>query len=1017
MCYIKYGWHKLLVDPDNGENCCRKLASSCIPGSMSATLFQSVPSAEDKEWTSRLYNVPKITFGTIYDYLVDRKLAIKKVTCLESVPDKRAQAVYNGDRTISVESSACIEYTRTLDKAYRFFQDGHVQHIKYHPLPNVAEHICISAVVLPSMKKDRVYNVTIFVHQFARISHACCSCPAGLSGCCNHITATLYSLEDYVHSGLQDDELKGCTDRLQTWNIPRHLGADPRPTDEIQLSKKQYGVEKRVKKHRVNEWDCRPINRRLVDPNTARNLREALLSIEKIKVANANNAVSAAQTSSQKRKANQNKLLIETYGTSCYLQLLDDEPAPPETHLDEIRKERLSRANAQKKKLLSELGAKLSHVKHDHTYASVRNVGRKDVCDDMNSHCTATLNLVHQVYEAKVVINSNEATKLEIETRKQASSELWRNERKLRITASVMREVCHRKASTSCTAFVQKKINPKVLCTPAVCYGREHENDAISSYIKYQRSRGVVVEVHKCGLVVDKTLSWLAASPDGIVFDPSEKDNKLGCLEVKCPFSCEKKTVLEATRSVSAFCLIEQDGGIFLSKSHGYYYQVQTEMHVTNSKWCDFVVWSPLDQPFIQRIHYDSEFMSNAIAKAQKFYFNQFLPAILPYVILPPSVFSSSKSFAKESPPLQSAPSVAKTGAHIVSRNKLDIGKTKLPVPLAKQSAFAKKEPIFSAQQHMLSSKKPAIPAKQPVLPSKQTMIPVKQLVLPSKQPMVTAKQPVLPSKQPMVPAKQPVLPSKQPMLPAKQPVLPSRQTAQQPVLPCKRTTISAKQNILLSKQSIIPAKQSTLAAKPVEQPFVLANQSVASEQLQTDIQILSSKQISSLSLHSVMQQLHVTKHMIKGDGSCLYHAVAHQAGFISSSCKGDETISLYLRKVAVDTMSKYPSVRSEDGLSELQWIQRKLDIRKPHIWGGDLELRLLAIGLQRDIVVITTATNGCTFARKFPSQPPPIHKMAGGIFVPLNAEMLCNQWKHWKPTPLLLIFNGINHYDSTLQG
>ena len=66
---------------------------------------------------------------------------------------------------------------------------------------------------------------------------------------------------------------------------------------------------------------------------------------------------------------------------------------------------------------------------------------------------------------------------------------------------------------------------------------------------------------------------------------------------------------------------------------------------------------------------------------------------------------------------------------------------------------------------------------------------------------------------------------------------------------------------------------------------------------------------------------------------------------------------------------------------------------------GGDLELRLLAIGLQRDIVVITTATNGCTFARKFPSQPPPIHKMAGGIFVPLTAEMLCNQWKHWNVT------------------
>ena len=69
MCYIKYGWDKLLVDPDNGENCHRKLAATYIPGSVSGKLFQSVPSVEDTQWTTRLYNIPKITFSTIYDYL------------------------------------------------------------------------------------------------------------------------------------------------------------------------------------------------------------------------------------------------------------------------------------------------------------------------------------------------------------------------------------------------------------------------------------------------------------------------------------------------------------------------------------------------------------------------------------------------------------------------------------------------------------------------------------------------------------------------------------------------------------------------------------------------------------------------------------------------------------------------------------------------------------------------------------------------------------------------------------
>ena len=177
MCYIKYGWDKLLVDPDNGENCHRKLAATYIPGSVSVKLFQSVPSAQDMQWTTRLYKIPKITFSTIYDYLVDRKLVIKKVAYLESVVDKRAEAVYNNDKKVNVvePSTNCmsIEYTRTLDKAYRFFQDGHVQNIKYHPLPNIANHICISAVVLPSMRKDRMYNISIFIHESARVAHAC----------------------------------------------------------------------------------------------------------------------------------------------------------------------------------------------------------------------------------------------------------------------------------------------------------------------------------------------------------------------------------------------------------------------------------------------------------------------------------------------------------------------------------------------------------------------------------------------------------------------------------------------------------------------------------------------------------------------------------------------------------------------------------------------------------------------------------------------------------------------------
>ena len=106
-------------------------------------------------------------------------------------------------------------------------------------MPHLRDFICITAKVLPSMRKDRVYAVTIVIQESnCSVSTAYCTCTAGLSGCCNHVTGTLYCLEDYIHQGLQDDERKGCTERLQKWNQPRKQDPDARPTDEITLTKR-----------------------------------------------------------------------------------------------------------------------------------------------------------------------------------------------------------------------------------------------------------------------------------------------------------------------------------------------------------------------------------------------------------------------------------------------------------------------------------------------------------------------------------------------------------------------------------------------------------------------------------------------------------------------------------------------------------------------------------------------------------------------------------------------------------
>ena len=117
-----------------------------------------------------------MTFGTIYNFLVDRKVLLKKVSDLESVTDRRAEllcicnpgkgdtCIFHNDRTLGIP----VEYTRTLEKPYRCFK----------VMPKQNGHICIVPKVLPSMKKDRVHNVIIIIcKSTTKVSTANCACP------------------------------------------------------------------------------------------------------------------------------------------------------------------------------------------------------------------------------------------------------------------------------------------------------------------------------------------------------------------------------------------------------------------------------------------------------------------------------------------------------------------------------------------------------------------------------------------------------------------------------------------------------------------------------------------------------------------------------------------------------------------------------------------------------------------------------------------------------------------------
>ena len=160
----------------------------------------------------------------------------------------------------------------------------------------------------------------------------------------------------------------------------------------------------------------------------------------------------------------------------------------------------------------------------------------------------------------------------------------------------------------------------KDLDTPALQYGRVHEELAIQAYEKHTDT-----EVKRpVGLVVHPAYPFLAATPDGIVDDEI-------IVEVKCPKRAEEKSLQELAAkpltggSSSSFFLDEK---LLLKTSHAYYTQVQCQLACTGAKFCDFFVWTP-NEVSCQRIAADEGFILGRLQKVKAFYTECIVPEIV----------------------------------------------------------------------------------------------------------------------------------------------------------------------------------------------------------------------------------------------------------------------------------------------------------------------------------------------------------------------------------------------------
>eukprot|EP00927_Polykrikos_kofoidii_P034629 TRINITY_DN29343_c0_g2_i1.p1 TRINITY_DN29343_c0_g2~~TRINITY_DN29343_c0_g2_i1.p1 ORF type:complete len:363 (-),score=47.67 TRINITY_DN29343_c0_g2_i1:27-1079(-) len=169
-------------------------------------------------------------------------------------------------------------------------------------------------------------------------------------------------------------------------------------------------------------------------------------------------------------------------------------------------------------------------------------------------------------------------------------------------------------AESCCVKLIVAMLTQPEAKTSPRRFGVANESSARQAYIGF-RLRGRTAcarerfSVEETGLCIWRDEPWLAASPDGVVWDGDD----VGALEIKCSRS---PTRMHSVENVAP----------------EYYDQMQGEMAILSSvlgrkvAWCDFFSWSP-SRCRCRRVTFDADhFYTRILPKLRAFYFGAYVP-------------------------------------------------------------------------------------------------------------------------------------------------------------------------------------------------------------------------------------------------------------------------------------------------------------------------------------------------------------------------------------------------------
>ena len=224
-------------------------------------------------------------------------------------------------------------------------------------------------------------------------------------------------------------------------------------------------------------------------------------------------------------------------------------------------------------------------------------------------------------------VTREQVSLLENATVLQRASALWKAQRLGRITASNFGRVFKWVNNTGKLMNADPTKVTMAICTPSTMqtvsmkHGVACERFAKEQYIINQCKSHKKFIATDCGLILHKDAPYLGASPDLRI---SCECHEPGICEIKCPY-----TVRDAVPThENVDCLMKNENVSRLNCNHNYYFQIQGQMAITDTKYCDFFIYTTRGY-YLERVLFDRELWQKMFSDLSLFWRSNVAPFML----------------------------------------------------------------------------------------------------------------------------------------------------------------------------------------------------------------------------------------------------------------------------------------------------------------------------------------------------------------------------------------------------